>query len=511
MFLIDYNTGNEITNIPNGGWNYSIEQSTDFCKTPPGFAFGDKGPPLPKISTGQANYTVKFYITNTSYPTNTGILNLGVRFNIKDSNWSSAIDIRITNENNNYGLTPAQLKCITPPDFSKNDISLDLKYIGRLDDNKDLVDNAPDSILGEPPKDASNYNRLWTLTIGFKSSTSNDLIARMWQKDRDSTINDKFSSSQDITEVGKQSIGLYHNEFILSPIGAMVDSTMQKATRIENYSDVIELCNGGEVKINDTISESSSSLIKIYMGASFLGKCQNLSYFPPQNFIFYDQYGNNYKFSINLSALPMLYAQSSTNNFDISNIFSLSLNESQNVIENPKLDPYFLFYTTKSDHTILLDTTVRSGYFETYPSSYGNPNIESRVKIVGIGKNVFTMTPKFPHTTQFNLWYDKYQLSASGDRLFLGKDYTIKTIGKIPNLGEAAAGYDGIPSHFWFYLLPVWEGGKICLMMQATTVGGDDHRYLSLIDPNNDGKGGVGFSDYDQDYSIFTMRVDDPN
>ena len=507
--LIDYETGNTIDSLVGLNWQVT-RQPNGYCSSPKDSSFGQ---PMTYTNT-QANqlynYSVLFYISNSSNMEITRPLKIGVRFVIKDKNWDCPLIIDCASGIDEHNITPLSAKTYPAVVNQLSNFEANLNYYGDFTNNTNTNDDAPELTTGRQPINALNYNRRWGINVDFVQGANNPGTIIGWRNLGDpKQASGQTVSSTGPTSLALHSVGIYHNEFFLSPIGAFIYDDEGKTDRVASATVKVTAINRQSFSQNVRISTNDSASLRIIIVASFSGANQLVDYFPSANFEFYDAYGNGYPFSLKLGLIPMCLGKPEAISSNCSYIISLEADETT-TLKNVVSDPDIYIYSSDFDHTIGIKDYVSAD--EYYTVEFKDVDPQSALKIVSIGSNTFA-TYSAVQFSFFNLLYFKYDKDKNDHNLWLGKDYTALTAGSYGNRGEAAAGYEGVPQHFNYFLLPVWNNSRLCFVLDPSSdPGPNNSKFLTILDdPNDSISKGVCFADYNKDYSILSLNIQPPS
>lgn len=509
--IIDYETGQSIRDLKEG-WDYSFENTT-YSKCPPNGSFGVTNTFSNPDSGRNYNRMINVFITNDSSKPISITRKFGVKFVITDQNWGSPIIIKYYDGANQINI-PLECAVIDPPEIDIQDFDISLTYTGDRNGN---TQNDGKLIFkdqtGEDEKickvDKDNCNRFWDLEISL-SKNINPIIGwkRILNEGEDSSSYDQPG----LHLIGRQSCGLYHNEFLLQPFGNFINNDIKKGKCIyqnpnNSYTPVNRLnFSCATDRYSDEIVGIAIKIVASFLGESVVGLD-----FPNQNFQFVDEYGNTYDFHLRLNIMLMLYTKddSESMNGKLNDLIGLNINKLPEI--KTTFSPAVSYYSTKNrDYTVIVTTWNSSK--ETYIATSGGWNYQSATQLVNIGKtfDMSTGAKNFEDYT-FNLWLYRTQNNFDPDKqcMAIGSNYTHCTPKHDSyDYLEANGGFVGIDSHWEHYIHPYWKQGKVALSVYDIKTDAKKHtnRFLSIVNDDNLRVYFTGYADswYEED-SIFTV------
>ncbi|MFS2324255.1 hypothetical protein U2P60_02275 [Brucella sp. H1_1004] len=500
--LIDYETGESLNDV-DVSWHKSRDPNPFNVVMDNGFS----GPALPGVHTNIGSYhkTVKLYLTGNITHNNSVTRKIGIRFTITDPDWSSPIIIDIWKGYNASEESADSIiaNLVPAPVVRKSDFNLQIVYKGSYTLTQPS-DDLPEKTNGTPcSKDA--FNRHWDFNISPPLNNNKRFMIgwRLADDTQDHSNDPNYSNPMSPIHESTLSKGLYHNQYLLLPVGSFIDPSLNN----------LDLCPGGNFQIlplnrqlfmsQKLVQNLDDGGLYIKIIASFSWVSQISKQFKPLNIEWIDIYGNVYPFIINLNSLGMLYTNQESENLSKNNYNDvLTPGKSITEISDVEVNPSYNFYTSAEDQFIYCDNNTWSESKGTCEVKYGASSANSEIVLGNPGTTNFDPSSQLGSMGGIsNLGWYKVSLCFVNDirrdaPLFLGADYDTSKHGHYITY-DTFGGVMGNTGRFNCYLVPVWTDGKICFLGEYTG------SYLSIIE--DDSANGVFFYGYTT-FSNFNIR-----
>ncbi|EFM55075.1 hypothetical protein [Brucella inopinata] len=490
--IIDYDTGNSIE-LGADGWAFGFTKNS-FFKIAPNASWGNTNNDSPAANSGKPyHYGLSIYITNNSGEA----LNprkIGVCFTIDDPKWSSPIVITLNGGAEGAPVTPMFIKTFAEPILDTSDIQILTYY-------SNTVGTYPDDKVQKPqgePCDLGNYNRSWSILFLPQKATITDKILgwRLAKEDHSSTY------QTTAMPVGRKSIGLYHNEFWLLPIGSFQQWDLSSTSLVTTSNYTVTPIAGGQQSFKATIRPTAPNLyVEFHIYASFSGQCCVGYDFPPVNIEWVDTYGNTYPFSIELSSLPMLFTNKESGSLPSNpSTYVTQGKNTQTISKALNYNVSYSFSTIAYDHSLIIGPADTQTSYKLY---YGLPSARDRITLRFYGGNraqglVTNIPSGSVNNVSFVLEYAALTQERNtgmnwgpgeADNQFVADNYTGHT-GWVGNI---------MSDRFSFSLQPIWTNGHLALLNL------EFNNWLNVLDGSSDYP--TFYTAYDTSASNYTIAV----